>query len=218
MQQFISNLNLFGLLVLSAFIAGCANDSLPPFHSSIQYNPSQSHTFLSDMPPTNAPSTRDWKTNQSVGVGYSTTGEQPAVPTAAGAASTPSAASSGSATGVTSGGAGVSTAPGAGTTAGTAAPGPIIGNPSSTGIIGTSPPAAPPTSTISPGTGLSSPSPGTGFSSNPNPFRTANPPTSTSPTSSGLNGIGFTNTVPGTTFTNIIPAQTNFLPGLNRPQ
>src|ERR1051325_424570 len=79
--------------------AGCAKDTtLPPFHTSIQYDPSRSHTYLSDVPPTNAPSTRDWKTNQAVGVGYGTTGAGAAIPnatgTAAGAASSPSGASS----------------------------------------------------------------------------------------------------------------------------
>jgi len=105
----------FAVMVLLVVVASCARDhALQPFRTQISFDRSRSHPFISDVPPSNAPSTRDWKTNQDVGAGYGTTSSTAApqnVASPSGAASTPSGTSSGTATGVTSGGAGVSTAP-----------------------------------------------------------------------------------------------------------
>lgn len=206
----ISVRTLTGLLVLGGFMAGCASDnSPPPFHTAIHYDPSQSHTYVSAVPPTNAPSTRDWKTNQVVGLDYGTSGNATA-PTAApgaavGAASTPSGTSSGAAAG-TSGGAGVSTAP----VSASGAPGAIIGTPTST-VIGPAPSTITPGSTINTGTGQTAPSVGTGLNSTPFRASTLTPP--------GLSVTGYTNSGTGVTLTNTITGQTNLLPGsgLNRP-
>jgi hypothetical protein len=200
-----------GSFILAGFLAGCAWDnSPPPYHSVINYDPSRSQTFLSTNPPTNAPSTRDWKTNQVAGVGYGTVGSAaPAANTAAGevgAASSPSGISTGAGSGTAATGAAV------GATPGTAAPGAIIGNPPGTGIIGTSPSAGPASSlNQTPGT---SPSVGTGL-------RPVTPlGTGTLPSSPPLNtfgGSGITNTGPGVTFTNTLAGPTNLLPGFSRP-
>jgi hypothetical protein len=213
--------NLAVLVMVSGLVGGCARDhASQPFHSDIRYDRSQSHTYLSEVPPANAPSTRDWKTNQAVGVGYGTTGDattpNAAQGTAIGAASTPSGTSSGAGAGVTSGGAGVITAPAVGPTPGSGTPGTIIGNPPSTGPVGTSS-ATPPGSTINNGAGINAPSPGTG--PNSTPFRTGTLTTPGSLTTPGPNRIGVTNTGPGVLFTNTVTGQTNLLPGtgLNRP-
>jgi hypothetical protein len=214
----ISVRTLTGLLVLGGFMAGCASDnSPPPFHTAITYDPSQSHTYVSAVPPTNAPSTRDWKTNQIVGLDYGTSGNATApnaAPGAAGAgvgaASTPSGTSSGSAAGVTGGGAGVSTAPALAPAPASGAPGAIIGTPTST-VIGPAPSTITPGSTINTGTGQTAPSVGTGLNSTPFRASTLTPP--------GLSVTGYTNSGTGVTLTNTITGQTNLLPGsgLNRP-
>src|SRR5690349_12995261 len=101
-----TKLALVGFIASFGFLAGCAWDnSPPPYHSVITFDPSQSKTFLSDVPPSNAPSMRDWKTNQVVGVGYGSSGQNaPATSGQAvgGAASTPSGVSYGGAAGTTS--------------------------------------------------------------------------------------------------------------------
>lgn len=188
--------NFTGFALASALlaVAGCARDTtLPPFHTSIKYDHSRSDTSLSDVPPTDAPSTRDWKTNQVVGVGYGTSGPKTGVSnatgTAAGAASSPSGTNSGAASGVSSGGAGVSSSTAVGSTPGSGTPGTIMGNPPGTGTIGGTP--------TTPGSSL-----------NTTPFRSG---TLTSP---GFGEIGVTNRGSGVLFTNTITGQTNFL---NRP-
>src|SRR5437899_2857717 len=108
---------LLGLMGISTLLAGCAWDnSAPPYHSVISYDPSPAQSYVSAVPDTNTPSTSDWKTNQVVGGGYGTTGPTttatPAQPIG-GAVSTPSGTSSGTATG----------------TAVPAAPGTVIGSP-----------------------------------------------------------------------------------------
>lgn len=103
----------FATLILGGLLAGCAWDnSPPPYHTVIRYDPSRSQTFLSNNPPTNAPSTRDWKTNQVVGVGYGSTGASAPAATGAaaggiGAASSPSGISTGSGAGTTATGTGL---------------------------------------------------------------------------------------------------------------
>jgi hypothetical protein len=214
-----------GLLVASTLFAvgGCASDTtLPPFHTSVKYDPSHSHTYLSEVPPTNAPSTRDWKTNQLVGVRYGTSQAEGAAPngtgTAAGAASSPSGTSSGSAGGVTTG-AGVSAAPGVGPTPGSGTPGTIVGNPPGTGIVGGAPTLAPaPSRAVNPSAGVISPSISTGLSSPASGLSSTplQPGTLASP---GIGGIGITNRPSVLLFTNTVIGQTNSLPGtgLNRP-
>jgi hypothetical protein len=96
---------LFALAV-SVLLAGCAWDnSPPPYHTVIKYDPSRAQTYVSAVPPTNAPSTHDWKTNQVVGVGYGTSAPDAAAPnsgTTGGAVSTPSGVSYGAAAGTAS--------------------------------------------------------------------------------------------------------------------
>src|SRR5262245_51965974 len=112
-----TKLAFLGLALFCGFLGGCAWDnSPPPYRSVITFDPSRAHTFLSDVPPANAPSTRDWKTNQIVGVGYGSSG--PNTPVASGqavggAASTPSGVSSGGAAGTAT--TAPTTSPGSGT-------------------------------------------------------------------------------------------------------
>src|SRR5690242_134189 len=88
---------------LATLLAGCAWDnSPPPYHTVIRYDPSRAQTFVSNVPATNAPSTQDWKTNQVTGVGYGSTGVTTVPNSSAttgaamgGAASTPSGVSYG---------------------------------------------------------------------------------------------------------------------------
>ncbi len=106
-------LKSFATLMLGGLLAGCAWDnSPPPYHTVIRYDPGQSQTLLSDNPPTNTPSTKDWKTNQVVGVGYGSTGASTPTATGAsagglGAASSPSGISTGSGAGATPTGTGL---------------------------------------------------------------------------------------------------------------
>src|SRR5436190_11655825 len=114
-------LTLIGL-VASGLLAGCAWDnSPPPYHSVISYDPSRAQSYVSNLPTTNTPSTSDWKTDEDVGIyGYSGSYTAPTPPQAVGgAASSPSGISSGTATGTFS--------PASGTA------GAIIGSPPSSG-------------------------------------------------------------------------------------
>jgi hypothetical protein len=209
MSSLTTKLALVGFIASFGFLAGCAWDnSPPPYRSVITFDPSRAHTFLSDVPPANAPSTRDWKTNQIVGVGYGSTGPNtPATSgqAAGGAASTPSGVSYGGAGGTTTG---PTTSPGSGT------PGTIVGNPPGTGI-GTYPTPAP---TATPGPlrtspAISPPPPATGLNST-TPFSS---PSSPSP---GFSSPGITNSGSGALFTNRFTAPTNSFssPGLNVPK
>jgi hypothetical protein len=192
-------------VLLAVFLASCAWDnSPPPFNTVIKYDPIRAHTFVSNNPPTNAPSTRDWKTNQVAGVGYGSSSASPAnssAAEAAGAASSPSGISTGSGAG-TAGAGGVTA--GSGAAAGVATPG---------SIIGTSPNAGPTSSSLNSSAGTS-PSIGTGL-------RPVTPlGTGTLPTTPPLNtfgGTGITNTGSGRIFTNTLTGPTNLLPGFSRP-
>ena len=198
-----TKLILVGFVAVCALLAGCAWDnSPPPYHSVIHYDPSRAQTYVSNIPSTNAPSTRDWKTNQIVGVGYGTTGPNPAVTTGqavGGAVSTPS---------------GVSYGTGAGTpTTASGTPGTII-NPSATAPIGTSPSAAPTTGPINTSSSVTAPQLGTGLTTTPyQPSSTLSPPLGTQP------GTGVTNTGSSLILTNRFSPLTNsFTPnGLNTP-
>jgi hypothetical protein len=198
-----TKLALGGFVVACGFLAGCAWDnSAPPYHTVIRYDPSRAQTYVSNIPSTNAPSTSDWKTNEDVGVGYGTAGPNAAATTgqaAAGAASTPS---------------GVSYGAGAGTTTtGSGAPG-TIGNTPATGAIGTSPSAAPTTGTINTSPGVTGPQLGTGL--NTAPYQ----PSSIQSLSLGTQpGIGVTNTGSSLILTNrLTPLTNSFTPnGLSRP-
>lgn len=196
-----------GFVVFCGFLAGCAWDnSPPPYHTVIHYDPSRAQTYVSAVPPANAPSLSDWKTNQVVGVGYGSPG--PSTPTTSGqavggAASTPSGVSSGGAAGTTT--TGPTPTPSSGT------PGTVIGNPN-TGIIGTYPTPAP-TGPSSTSPAITAPPPSTGLNS---PLST--PGTSPQfPALSAPTPTGPTNTSPGVIFTNrfIAPTNTGLNPGLN---
>jgi hypothetical protein len=195
-----TKLALVGFAVACGFLAGCAwDDSSPPYHTVIHYDPSRAQTYVSNIPSTNTPSTTDWKTNEDVGVGYGTTGPNAAAaPGAAtgGAASTPS---------------GVSYGTGSGTpTTASGTPGTII-NPSTTAPIGTSPSAA---STINTGPSVTGPQLGAGLNTTPyQPSSTPSPSLGTQP------GIGVTNTGSSGIPTNrFAPLTNSFAPnGLNRP-
>ena len=188
------NLMFVGLCVVSGLWTGCAWDnSPPPYHSVISYDPSRAHTYVSAVPAKNAPSIRDWKTDEDVGIDYGSKGYGAAGPSASqavgGAASTPSGASSGGAAGTTS--------------PASAVPGSIIGNPPGIGTSpSTQPMATPAQITTTPATGLNS---------------TLSSPTY--PTLSTPSPTGPTNTSSGVTFTNRFTAPTNTLlnPGLNTP-
>src|SRR5258705_357013 len=188
--------NLVGFLLASGWLAGCAWDnSLPPYHTVIHYDPSRAQTYVSNIPSTNAPSARDWQTNQDVGVGYGTTTGQ----AAGGAASTPSGVSYGAGVGTTTTGAG--------------APG-TIGNAPATGAIGTSPGAAPTTGTINTSPSVTAPQLGTGLNTTPyQPGSIQSPSLGTQP------GIGVTNTGSSVILTNrLTPLTNSFTPnGLGRP-
>lgn len=205
-----TQLSYFGFALACGLLAGCAsNNSLPPFHTVIHYDPSQAKTYVSAVPSANAPSMSDWKTNQIVGVNYGSPG--PSTPTTSGqavggAASTPAGVSYGGAAGTTT-----TTSPTP--TPGSGAPGTVIGNPPSTGIIGTYPTLAPtgpittsPAATTPPSTGLNSP---LSVPSSTPQFPALSTPTPTGPT----------NTSPGVIFTNrfIAPTNTGLNPGLNNP-
>jgi hypothetical protein len=201
-----TKLTLVGVVVACGFLAGCAWDnSPPPYHSVIHYDPSRAQTYVANVAPTNAPSTRDWKTNQIVGVGYGTTGPNSTAAPApgeatGGAASTPS---------------GVSYGAGAGTpTPASGTPGTII-NPSATAPIGTSPTAAPTTGPINTSPSVTGPQLGTGLNTTPyQPSSTPSPSRGSQPS-----GIGVTNTGSSFILTNRLGPLTNsFTPnGLNRP-
>jgi hypothetical protein len=196
-----TKLTLFGLVVACGLLAGCSSDnSPPPFHTVIHYDPSRAQTYVADIPSTNAPSTRDWKTNQDVGVGYGTTGPNATAGGAmGGAASTPSGVSYGAGAGTTTTGSG---APGA------------IGNPPSTGAIGTSPVAAPTTGPINTSAGVTGPQLGTGL--NTSPYQ---PSSIQSPSLGTQSGIGVTNTGSSVILTNrLTPLTNSFTPnGLISP-
>jgi len=117
-----SKRSVVGVLVISTLVAGCAWDnSPPPYHSVISYDPSRAQTYVSTAETANSPSTSDWKTNQVVGTGYgATTGASPSTTGGAvgGAVSSPSGVSYGGAAGTGS------PAP--------AAPGTTVGSPSTT--------------------------------------------------------------------------------------
>lgn len=221
MQRIVSQAvkNLAGVLATGALLAGCAWDnSPPPFHTVIRYDPSRAQTFLASVPPTNAPSTRDWKTNQVVGVDYgnSASSAPPANTGGAegvGAASSPSGISTGGGAGTATTATGIGTGPGTSAPAGTAAPGSIISSPPGTGIIGTTPSAAPASTSSNP-SARSSPSVGTG------PAPVTRLGTGTLPNNPGVNtfgGIGVTNTGSSVTPPNTLTGQTNFLPYFSRP-
>jgi hypothetical protein len=183
--------------VASGLLAGCAWDnSAPPYHSVISYDPSRAQSYVSTVPSTNTPSTSDWKTNQVVGGGYGTTGPTttaiPAQPIG-GAVSTPSGVSSG-------------TAAGTGAPAAPAARGTIIGSPQATGIS-PSPSATPTSSPINTSAGVTIPQPGAGL----NPFSISSPQNSSLGTQPGMNA---TNTGSSLLYTNRFPLLTNsFSPG-----
>jgi hypothetical protein len=204
--------NLAGALAAGALLAGCAWDnSPPPFHSVLKYDPSRAQTFLSNVPPTNAPSTQDWKTNQVAGLGYGSSASSAppantAGPAAVGAASSPSGVSTGAATGTAPAGIGVGAAPGTG------APGTIIGSPTGT-IIGTTPSAGPIGPSLNP-SAQTGPSVGTGLAP-VTPLGTGS--LTPSPAPSTFTGSTFTNTASSPIFTNTLPPQTNLLPGFSRP-
>jgi outer membrane lipoprotein SlyB len=110
MENANMNLMFVGLFVVSGLWAGCAWDnSPPPYHSVISYDPSRAHNYVSVVPVKNAPSIRDWKADEDVGIDYGSKGYGAAGPSAAptagqaagGAVSTPSGASSGGAAGTT---------------------------------------------------------------------------------------------------------------------
>lgn len=189
-------------LMLGGWLAGCAWDnSPPPYHSVINYDPNRSQTFLSSNPPTNAPSTRDWKTNRVAGVGYGSTGSSaPAangVAPGVGAASSPSGVSTGAGVGTATTGTGVGATPAIGPAPGAAA----------------MPSAGPTGSGLNSGTGIR---PQVGTGSGPvTPLGTGFLPTS--PGLAPAPGIGFTNTGPTGIGTNTVTGQTNLLPGLPRP-
>jgi hypothetical protein len=195
-------------ILLSGFLVGCAWDnSPPPYHTVIRYDPNQAHPYLSNVPPTNAPSTRDWKTNTVAGVGYGSTAPDAAPPSApaavGGAVSSPSGMSSGAGSGTSS--------------PGPSAPGTIIGNPPGTGIIGTSPNAPTVPGPINTSPAITAPQAPTGLNST-TPFR---PTTSLLyPGNNTQTGIGPTNTTSGVLFTNRYIAPTNPLssPGLTVPR
>jgi hypothetical protein len=184
------NLMFVGLFVVSGLWAGCAWDnSPPPYHSVISYDPSRAQHYVSVEPVKNAPSIRDWKADEDVGIDYGGKGYGAAGPSAAptagqaagGAVSTPS--------GVSSGGAAGTTTPPSGT------PGTLIGSPPNTGVSGASPGPAP----ITTSPALSAPlSPG--VTSTPSP-------------------TGPTNTSSGVIFTNRYAAPSNSLlsPGSGTP-
>jgi hypothetical protein len=191
-----TNLMFVGLFVVSGLWAGCAWDnSPPPYHSVISFDPSRAHTYVSVVPAKNAPSIRDWKADENVGIDYGSEGYGAAGPSAAptasqavgGAISTPSGASSGGAAGTTS--------PGSGT------PGTIIGTS----------PSAQPITTPSPIT--TSPS----ISPPPSPGVNSTLSSPTYPTFSTPSPTGLTNTSSGVFFTNRFTAPTNTLlnPALN---
>jgi hypothetical protein len=201
-----TNLCFLGSIAVSAFLAGCASDnSLPPFHTVIRYDPTQAQTYVANVPPTNAPSMRDWKTNNVVGVGYGSTGPNvgPPAPTAVGGAvSTPSGMSSGAGSGTSS--------------AAPSAPG-TIGNPPAAGSIGTYPNAPTAPGPINTSPAITPPQTPNGLNST-TPFR---PSTSLLyPGNATQTGLGFTNTGSGVLFTNRYTAPTNALssPGLNIPR
>jgi len=75
MSNVKTKFSLFGFMAAIGFLAGCAWDnSPPPYHTVIRYDPSRAHPYISNVAPDNAPSTRDWKTNHITGVGYGSTG------------------------------------------------------------------------------------------------------------------------------------------------
>jgi hypothetical protein len=201
---------ILGLIVVSGLLAGCAWDnSPPPYHSVISYDPSRAQTFVATTP--NTPSTSDWKTNQISGVGYGSAASYHAPPAAqavGGAVSTPSGITSGGATG---------TSPTSGT------PGAIIGSPPSSSIIGVpNSPTLPGPITTSPS--ISTPQQATIIG----PSSTLSTPT-TPPQYPGLStptptGFGPTNTGSGVLFTNTFRAPTNSFtspslnPGLTTPR
>jgi hypothetical protein len=196
MSNVKTRFSFFAFALACSFLASCAWDnSPPPYHTVIHYDPSRAQPFASNIAPANAPSTRDWKTNQVVGVGYGSAG--PVTPTTSGqavggAASTPSGVSSGGASGT------AIPAPASST------PGTIIGNPPGTGIIGTSPiptPTATPGPTTSPAISPLSP---TGPTST-----TGTGPNLTTPFSVSPQSPTFTNTGSGALFTNSYTAPTN---------
>jgi hypothetical protein len=191
--------NFTSLVVLAGLLAGCAWDnSPPPYHSVINYNPNRSQTLLSSNPTTNTPSTKDWKTNQVVGVGYGSTGSSAPAANgvgagAVGAASSPSGISTGAGAGTAAPGTGIGTAP-------AISPTPAA-TPSAASFSG----GLNSGSAVRPqvGTGLGPVTPlGTGFL----PSGPALAP-----------GIGLTNSASSVTITNTLTGQTNLLPGLSRP-
>jgi len=210
MSNVKTQLSLFGFALACGLLAGCAWDnSPPPFHTVIRYDPSQAKTYVSAVPPANAPSTSDWKTDKIVGVGYGSSG--PSTPTTSGqaiggAASTPA--------GVSYGGAAGTTTPSPTPTPGSGIPGTVIGNPPNTGIIGTYPTLAP-TGPITTSPATSPTQPATGLNS---PL-SAPSPTPQFPALSTPTPTGPTNTIPGVIFTNRFTAATNtgLNPGLINP-
>lgn len=192
MENANMNLMFVGLFVVSGLWAGCAWDnSPPPYHSVISYDPSQAHTYVSVAPVKNAPSIRDWKTDEDVGIdygskGYGTAAGPSAAPTASqavgGAVSTPSGASSGGAAGTTS--------------PASAVPGSIIGPYPGTPPITTTPAPITTTPATGPNSTLSTPA--------TSPFTAPTAPTNTG------SGVIFTNR-----FTT--PTNTVLNPGLNTP-
>jgi len=206
-----TNISVLTCLVVSGVLAGCASDKAPPaYHTVISYDPTRAQTFLANVPPTNAPSTRDWKTNDVVGVGYGSTGPNvgPPAPTAVGGAvSTPSGMSSGAGSGTSS--------------AAPSAPGTIIGNPPGAGSIGTYPNAPTAPGPINTSPAITPPQTPNGINSGINSTTPFRPSTSLLyPGNATQTGLGFTNASSGVLFTNRYTAPTNPLssPGLNVPR
>src|SRR6266487_2942913 len=74
MSNVKTQLSILGFAVACSLMAGCAWDnSPPPYHTVIRYDPSRAQPSVSNVSQGNAPSTRDWKTNQVSGVGYGST-------------------------------------------------------------------------------------------------------------------------------------------------
>jgi len=198
--------SFFGFALACGLLAGCAWDnSPPPYHTVIHYDPSRAKTYVSAVPAANAPSMSDWKTNQVVGVGYGSPG--PTTPTTSGqavggATSTPAGVSYGGAAGTTT----TSPTP----TPGSGTPGTVIGNPPNSAISGTYPTPAPTgPSTTSPAISPPQPAPGINpLSASPTP----QPP--------GISSRGITNSGSSVLFTNRFTAPTNSFssPGLNIPR